>query len=71
MITKEHCESSTRKVLPNKETPASRTGVSEKRGVYVRSLTIRVSVTKISITIRVGDETIVIEVPIIASADQY
>ena len=37
----------------------------------MRSVTIRVSVTKVSITIQVGDETIVIEVPIIASADQY
>jgi len=32
----------------------------------VRSVKITVSVTKVSITIQVGDETIVIEVPIIA-----
>jgi len=36
----------------------------------LQSVRITVSITKVSITIQVGDETIVIEVPIIASADQ-
>jgi len=33
-----------------------------------RSVTVTVSVKKVTITIRVGDETLVIEVPIIANA---
>lgn len=36
----------------------------------LQSVRITVSVTKVTITIRIGDETLVIEVPIIASADQ-
>lgn len=34
----------------------------------VRSVKITVSVTKVTITIQVGDETLVIEVPIIAAS---
>ena len=53
------------RVLLNKGMPVSRTGVSE-RSVYVfRSVRITVSVTKVTITIAVGDETLVIEIPII------
>jgi len=70
MIVADHSRLSSREIPPNKKRPLTERAF-QKGGDYVRSVTIRVSVTKVSITIQVGDETIVIEVPIIASADQY
>ena len=52
-----------RRILQNEEALACRTSASERKS-YVRTLTIRVSVTKVTITIGVGDETLVIEIPI-------
>jgi hypothetical protein len=46
-----------------KEPSGSRPDGSERR-LYVRTVTILVQITKVTITIRVGDETLVIEVPI-------
>lgn len=53
------------RILLNKEAPISRTGASERSVYVLRSVRITVSVTKVTITIAVGDETLVIEIPII------
>jgi hypothetical protein len=54
-----------KRILQNEEAPGSRTSASERR-IYVvkRSVNVRISVTKVTITIGVGDETVVIEIPI-------
>jgi hypothetical protein len=58
------CALKSTKTLPHKKCPIWQDGAFQEGGTYVGTVTIALSFTRVIITIAVGDETVVIEIPL-------